>query len=74
MFYALYHFEVREIEVFIDVCISPVNFVIVCAASLAICASNAWRTGGTAHEGGGCDQSIRSTISDAIVRSWLISK
>ena len=28
-------------------------------------------TGGTAHEGGGCDQSIRSTISYTIVRSWL---
>ena len=26
---------------------------------------------GYAHEGGGCDQSIGSTISDAIVRSWL---
>ena len=23
------------------------------------------------HEGGGCDQSIGSTVSDAIVRSWL---
>ena len=22
-------------------------------------------------QGGGCDQSIRSTVSDAIVRSWL---
>ena len=29
------------------------------------------RSGGTAHEGGGCDQSIRSTVSDAIVYSWL---
>ena len=29
--------------------------------------------GGTAHEGGGCDQSIGSTVSDAIVRSWLWS-
>ena len=28
-------------------------------------------SGGTALEGGGCDQSIRSTISDAIVSSWL---
>ena len=26
---------------------------------------------GTAHEGGGRDQSIGSTVSDAIVRSWL---
>ena len=26
---------------------------------------------GTAHEDGGCDQSIGSTVSDAIVRSWL---
>ena len=24
---------------------------------------------GTAHEGGGCDQSIGSTVSDAIIRS-----
>ena len=28
-------------------------------------------SGGTAHQGGGCDQSIGSTVSDAIVRSWL---
>ena len=26
---------------------------------------------GVAHEDGGCDQSIVSTVSDAIVRSWL---
>ena len=31
------------------------------------------RSGGTAHEGGGCDQSIRSTVSEAIIRSWLWS-
>ena len=31
------------------------------------------RSGGTAHEGGGCDQSIGSTVSDAIVRNWLWS-
>ena len=31
------------------------------------------RSGGTAHEFGGCDQSIGSTVSDAIVRSWLWS-
>ena len=30
-----------------------------------------WHSGGTAHEGGGCDQSIGSTVSDVIVRSWL---
>ena len=29
------------------------------------------RSGGTAHEGAGCDNSIGSTVSDAIVRSWL---
>ena len=29
------------------------------------------RSGGTAHVGGGCDQLIGSTVSDAIVRSWL---
>ena len=28
-------------------------------------------TAATAHEGGGCDQSIGSTVSDAIVHSWL---
>ena len=28
------------------------------------------RSEGTAHEGGGCDQSIGSTVSDAIVHSW----
>ena len=31
------------------------------------------RFGGTAHEGGGCDQSIGSTVSHDIVRSWLWS-
>ena len=30
-------------------------------------------SGGTAREGGGCNQSIGSTVSDAIVRSWLWS-
>ena len=29
------------------------------------------RSGGTAHEGGGCDQSIGSTVTDAIVYRWL---
>ena len=28
---------------------------------------------GTSHEGGGCDQSIGSAISDAIGHSWLWS-
>ena len=31
------------------------------------------RSGGTAYEGGRCYQSIGSTDSDAIVRSWLWS-
>ena len=31
------------------------------------------RSGGTAHEGGVCDQSIGSIVSDDIVRSWLWS-
>ena len=31
------------------------------------------RSGGTAHEDGGFDQSIRPTVSDAIVCSWLRS-
>ena len=31
------------------------------------------RSGGTAHEGGGWDQLIGSTVSDAIVRGWLWS-
>ena len=31
------------------------------------------RSEGTAHECGGCDQSIGSTVSDAIIRSWLWS-
>ena len=30
-------------------------------------------SGGTAHEGGGCDQSIGSTVSDAIIHSLLWS-
>ena len=28
-------------------------------------------SGDTAHDGGGCNQSTGSTVSDAIVRSWL---
>ena len=31
------------------------------------------RSGGTAHVGGGCDRSIGSTVSNAILRSWLWS-
>ena len=31
------------------------------------------RSGDAAHEGGGCNQSIGSTVSDGIVRSWLWS-
>ena len=31
------------------------------------------RSGGTAYEGGGCDQSIWSTVSDAIINCWLWS-
>ena len=31
------------------------------------------RSGGSAHEGGWCDQTIGSTVSDAIVRCWLWS-
>ena len=31
------------------------------------------RSGGTAHEGGGCYQLIGSTVSDSIVSSWLRS-
>ena len=34
---------------------------------------NTWSSEGTAHEGGGCDQSIGSTVSDAIVRCRLWS-
>ena len=30
-------------------------------------------SGGTAHEGDGCNESIGSTVSDEIVRSWLWS-
>ena len=37
-------------------------------ASMILCRR---RSGGTAHEGGECDQSIGSTVSDAIARSWL---
>ena len=31
------------------------------------------RLGGAAHDGEGCDKSIRSIVSDAIIRSWLWS-
>ena len=31
------------------------------------------RSGGSAHKGGMCDQSIGSTVSEAIVRNWLWS-
>ena len=39
------------------------------AAHISVC--NTWSSGDTALCRGGCDQSIGSTISDAIVRSWL---
>ena len=51
----------------------------VIAASLAICGPRLHRAIRGAqgvlpvYEGGGCDQSIGSTVSDAIVRSWLWS-
>ena len=35
---------------------------------LTLC--NTWILGGAAHEGRCCDQSIGSTVSDAIVRGW----
>ena len=35
-----------------------------------LCTRCSWDT---AHQGGGCDQSIGSTVSDAFVRSWLWS-
>ena len=34
---------------------------------------NTWNSWGAAHKGGGYDKSIESTVSDAIVRSWLWS-
>ena len=37
---------------------------------LILCTRRSW---GTVHEGGGCEQSIGSTVSDGIVRSWLWS-
>ena len=42
-------------------------------ATVALIILCARRSGGTAHVGGGCDQSIGSTVYDAIVRSsfWL---
>ena len=57
----------------VDACSSPGC----CNKSLAICrprtkqytwSSVEFREGGTAHDGGGCDQSIGSTVSDANVR------
>ena len=44
-----------------------------CDLSDAFTLYNTWSSGGTAHEGGGCDQSNGSTVSDAIVSSWLWS-
>ena len=44
-----------------------------CDLLAALTPCNTWSSGGTAREGGGCNQSIGSTISDAIVRSWLWS-
>ena len=40
-------------------------------SGVSICARGTAQLRGTAHEGGGCDQSIGSTVSDAIVRSRL---
>ena len=44
-----------------------------CHLQAALTPCNTWSSGGTAHDGRGCDQSIGSTVSDAIVRSWLWS-
>ena len=44
-----------------------------CDLQAALTPYNTWSSGGTAHDGGGCDQSIGSTFSDVIVRSWLWS-
>ena len=50
--------------------LSAVSLVICSPARIAVC--NTWSSGGTALcRMGGCDQSIRSTVSDAIVCSWL---
>ena len=40
-------------------------------AEVALIYTITWPSGFTSHEGGGCDQSIGFTVSDAIVRSWL---
>ena len=52
-----------------------VSHAAVARSSPAECADLYYARGahrpGTAHEGGGCDQSIESTVSDSIIRSWL---
>ena len=39
--------------------------------SIPLRCSDLYYARGAVHEGGRCDQSIGSTVSDAIVRSWL---
>ena len=43
-----------------------------CLAEVALIYTRTRRSRGTAHEGGGCNQSIGYTVSDAIVCSWLL--
>ena len=54
-------------------CSSPGCCSKYCDLQAAITPCKTWRSGGTAHEGGRCDKSIGSIVSDAIVRSWLWS-
>ena len=49
--------------------LSAVSLVICSPARIAVC--NTWSSGVLLCVGWGCDQSIGSTVSDAIVRSWL---
>ena len=44
-----------------------------CDLSAALTSCYTWSSWGTAHEGGGCDQSIGSTVSDEIIHSWVFS-
>ena len=62
---------VRWSGILVHACSSPSCCIKPCDLLAAFPPCNTWSSEGTAHKGGECDQSIGSTVSDAIVRSWL---
>ena len=63
--------EMRWSGIPMDACSSSGCCSKSCDLLAAFTPCNTWSSVAPALEGGGCDQSIGSTVSDAILRSWL---